>query len=62
MCLGVHCFDGDESLGERVNALLHFWEDYMKKVTVDDLRPITLVMYAAALIPGGETEKLDPSS
>jgi hypothetical protein len=26
----------------------------MEEVTVDDLRPITLVMYAAALIPGGE--------
>jgi hypothetical protein len=26
----------------------------MEEVMVDDLRPITLVMYAAALIPGGE--------
>ncbi|KAE8445069.1 hypothetical protein EG329_013784 [Mollisiaceae sp. DMI_Dod_QoI] len=52
LCLGIRCFDGDDLLNARVDSLLHFWEEYLKEVTADDLRPITLVMYAAALIPG----------
>ncbi|KAJ9155103.1 Vacuolar amino acid transporter 3 [Pleurostoma richardsiae] len=60
-CLGLRCYnnsfggeDGrDEGLEERVAALVGFWEKYMEEsLDEEDLRPITLVMYAAALIPG----------
>jgi len=53
-CLGIGCYGGDEYLQGRAAAVVEFWEDYMKEVTADDLRPISLVMYAAALIPGGK--------
>jgi hypothetical protein len=53
-CLGIGCYGGDEHLQARAAAVVKFWEEYMQEVTADDLRPITLVMYAAALIPGGE--------
>ena len=53
-CLGIGCYGGDEYLASRAAAVVKFWEEYMKEVTADDLRPISLVMYAAALIPGGE--------
>ncbi len=53
-CLGIGCYGGDEHLASRAVAVVNFWEQYMEEVTADDLRPITLVMYAAALIPGGE--------
>lgn len=44
------------------DAILASWEAYMElsrseedgKLTADDLRPITRVMYSSALIPGGE--------
>jgi hypothetical protein len=52
-CLGIECYGGDEYLSSRTAAIVKFWEGYMEEVTADDLRPITLVMYAAALIPGG---------
>ncbi|KAF4635536.1 hypothetical protein G7Y89_g2558 [Cudoniella acicularis] len=58
-CLGIKCFDGDEFLLMRVTDVIKFWEDYMKDVTPDDLRPISMVMYAAALIPKANTEKID---
>lgn len=53
-CLGIECYGGDEYLAGRVKAVIQFWEGYMEEVTADDLRPISLVMYAAAVIPGGE--------
>jgi hypothetical protein len=53
-CLGIGCYGGDEYLASRAAAVVKFWEEYMKEVTADDLRPISLVMYAAALIPGCE--------
>lgn len=52
-CLGIKCFDGDRFLEKRVADVIKFWEAFMKDVTADDLRPISMVMYAAALIPGG---------
>lgn len=55
MCLGISCFGGDEPLQVIAAALIEFWEDYMREVPDGNLRPITLVMYAAALIPGGES-------
>jgi hypothetical protein len=53
-CLGIDCYGADEYLASRATAVVKFWEEYMEEVTADDLRPISLVMYAAALIPGGE--------
>ncbi|KAH3008627.1 hypothetical protein KXV73_007830, partial [Aspergillus fumigatus] len=40
------------------DAIIAAWDPYMElslasDVTPDDLRPITRIMYAAALIPGG---------
>jgi hypothetical protein len=54
-CLGVRCYDGaDEELVALVNKVVKWWEDYLEESTDEDLRPISLVMYAAALIPGGK--------
>jgi hypothetical protein len=53
-CLGIGCYGSDEYLASRAAAVVKLWEEYMEEVTADDLRPISLVMYAAALIPGGE--------
>lgn len=41
------------------DAIIAVWDPYMKLtmsdgLTPEDLRPITRVMYATALIPGGE--------
>lgn len=54
-CLGVLCSCPDGDLQKEVAGLVQFWDDYIQKVDeVDDLRPISEVMYAAAVIPGGE--------
>ncbi|RDL37529.1 putative l-ascorbic acid binding protein [Venustampulla echinocandica] len=52
--LGVKCFSRDEYLDKRADDVVKFWGDEMTGATPEDLKPITLVMYAAALIPGGE--------
>ncbi|OIW33826.1 hypothetical protein CONLIGDRAFT_568514 [Coniochaeta ligniaria NRRL 30616] len=53
-CLGVRCWDpGDEEIEGVVKEVLGFWEKHMDASTDEDLRPISYVMYAAALIPGG---------
>ena len=41
-------------MASRAATVVKFREEYMEEVIADDLRPITLVMYAAALVPGGE--------
>lgn len=57
-CLGVKCYGADEGLLEEVREVIRFWEEYTEwndpNYGDKDLRPISLVMYAAALIPGGE--------
>lgn len=61
-CLGIKCYEeGLESLMEGVQTVLDIWERKMIEESSEDededeedLRPINLVMYAAALIPGGE--------
>ncbi|KAH8910048.1 hypothetical protein BR93DRAFT_449581 [Coniochaeta sp. PMI_546] len=54
-CLGVGCWGGgDEEVEAAVHEILTFWEKHMEASTDEDLRPISYVMYAAALIPGGE--------
>ncbi|KAL2137337.1 hypothetical protein VTI74DRAFT_3277 [Chaetomium olivicolor] len=51
-CLGLECYGVDEELKKGVDAVVNFWHHYLEDSTDEDLRPISLVMYAAALIPG----------
>jgi hypothetical protein len=55
-CLGLQCYgaDSDDEIRKGVEAIVGFWHRYLEGSTDEDLRPISLVMYAAALIPGGE--------
>jgi hypothetical protein len=53
--MGISCFGSDEYLESRVTALMEFWEKHMKQQEDEDLRPISLVMYSAALIVGGKS-------
>lgn len=63
-CLGVQCFGisygegGEEGwrMEESVEKTVEFWEKYLEESLDEDLRPISLVMYAAALIPGAWRE------
>ncbi|KAH3150011.1 hypothetical protein KXV81_003732 [Aspergillus fumigatus] len=64
-CMGIQCqaeqtTEKDRSVDLKVyaDAIIAAWDPYMElslasDVTPDDLRPITRIMYAAALIPGG---------
>jgi hypothetical protein len=52
-CLGLECYGADGELKAGVDAIVNFWHHYLESSTDEDLRPISLVMYAAALIPGG---------
>jgi hypothetical protein len=52
-CLGIGCHGGDDRLGGWADEIVNSWEKHMSQ-TPGDLRPITQVMYAAAIIPGGE--------
>ncbi|KAJ4304050.1 hypothetical protein N0V88_001659 [Collariella sp. IMI 366227] len=54
-CLGLECYGVDEGLKKSVDAVVDFWHHYLEDSTDEDLRPISLVMYAAALIPGVDT-------
>ncbi|TPX08695.1 uncharacterized protein E0L32_009884 [Thyridium curvatum] len=51
-CLGIQCFGPDEYLRRRIEAVVGFWEKHLRDHTDEDLRPISQVMYAAAVIPG----------
>lgn len=59
-CLGIKCYEeGLESLMDGVQTVMDVWERKMieeggEDEVDQDLRPINLVMYAAALIPGGK--------
>lgn len=65
-CVGVKCHSEQTTEKERAvdlkiyaDAIIDAWDPYMEltlsaDLTPDDLRPITRVMYASALIPGGE--------
>ncbi|CAM1507754.1 Fc.00g046020.m01.CDS01 [Cosmosporella sp. VM-42] len=55
-CLGLSYFGGDKYLQSRVKAVVDFWESHLQQHSDDDLRPISQVMYAAALIPGAFQE------
>lgn len=58
-CLGVACADADEDLGPMVDAVVEFWERQVQGDEDLDLRPISQVMYAAALIPGGKSHHIE---
>lgn len=57
MCLGVACAGAhaSEELRQRARALVDFWGEQREHglESGGDLRPISSVMYAAALVPGG---------
>ena len=50
--MGIGCHGGDDHLQDSAAEIVSSWEKHMSQ-TPGDLRPITKVMYAAALIPGG---------
>ncbi|KHN96205.1 Dimeric alpha-beta barrel [Metarhizium album ARSEF 1941] len=50
-CLGVRCVGADGELQDRIDALVRSWDGRGGHVD-EDLRPISHVMYASALIPG----------
>ncbi|KAK3302520.1 PrpF protein-domain-containing protein [Chaetomium strumarium] len=60
-CLGLQCYGVGEDLEKGVEAVVNFWHHYIEESTDEDLRPISLAMYAAALIPGGERELHSPA-
>jgi hypothetical protein len=53
-CLGLQCVDSGDELKRRAKEVTEFWCGYLDQETEEDLRPISKVMLAAALIPGGK--------
>ncbi|KAI1465256.1 uncharacterized protein F4812DRAFT_452617 [Daldinia caldariorum] len=53
-CLGIKCYVDDpaQPLHAATEVVLDAWEGKVLHAADEDLRPINLVMYAAALIPG----------
>jgi hypothetical protein len=51
-CMGIGCHAGDDHLRDCAVEIVNSWEKHTSE-TPGDLRPITKVMYAAAIIPGG---------
>lgn len=51
-CLGLRCWGVDDELKKRLETIIDFWQGFLNDATDEDLRPITVAMYAAALIPG----------
>lgn len=56
--LGLRCFGRDEYLETRADSIIALWEKRFPEMTSEDLRPITMVMYSAALLPTGMTRLL----
>ncbi|KAK6949952.1 hypothetical protein Daesc_008275 [Daldinia eschscholtzii] len=56
-CLGIKCYVDDpaQPLHTAAETVLDAWEGRVLDAADEDLRPINLVMYAAALIPGGKS-------
>lgn len=53
--LGIGCYrNSDDYLQSRATEIVTSWEKHIETLTPDELRPITMVMYAAALVPGGK--------
>ncbi|KAJ5625679.1 hypothetical protein N7510_001988 [Penicillium lagena] len=71
-CMGIQCqslqtTEKDRAVDLKVyaDAIIAAWDPYMELsisagLTPEDLRPITRVMYASALIPGGESNQCEP--
>ncbi|KAK9371653.1 uncharacterized protein V1513DRAFT_454995 [Lipomyces chichibuensis] len=67
--MGIECYGHDDYLNARAPLILALWEKHIAELTPEDLMPITLVMYASALLPtafrnGGlhqQPEQLDTS-
>ncbi|KAI1393376.1 uncharacterized protein F4822DRAFT_423845 [Hypoxylon trugodes] len=55
-CLGIKCYveDPKQPLHVGTETVLDAWQGKLLDTADEDLRPINLAMYAAALIPGGE--------
>jgi hypothetical protein len=70
-CVGLQCQAEHTAEKERAcdlknwaDAIIAEWDPYMKlsiseDLTPEDMRPITRVMYASALIPGGKLIAID---
>lgn len=56
--LGLRCYEHDDYLEARVDAITALWEDRFPEMTPEDLRPITMVMYSASILPTGMTRLL----
>ena len=51
--MGVGCCDEDYYIITRAASIMAMWEKNMKKLVPEDQKPITMVMYCAALLPTG---------
>jgi hypothetical protein len=58
--MGIGCHGGDERLRDYAAEIVDSWENHMTQ-TPGDLRPITQVMYAAAIMPGGDLVPVNTS-
>jgi len=65
--MGIGCYKHDEYLQARAALVIDLWKKHVAELTREDLMPITMVMYASALLPtafrsgalGQEPERLD---
>ncbi|KAK0710927.1 hypothetical protein B0H67DRAFT_601788 [Lasiosphaeris hirsuta] len=55
-CLGLGCYGVDGDLKEGLTVVIDFWQKLVDDLSDENLRPITLVMYAAALVPRGKLD------
>lgn len=51
--MGAKCYPHDEYMDSLIDSVIAMWEDKFPSMTPEELRPITMVMYCAALIPLG---------
>lgn len=51
--MGLGCYGYDDYLQSRKESIIGMWEGRMNDLTTEDLVPITMVMYSAALLPTG---------
>ena len=51
--MGARCYAHDEYIRALTDSIISMWEDKFPSMTPEDLRPITMVMYGAALMPTG---------
>ncbi|KAK9370585.1 hypothetical protein V1509DRAFT_616239 [Lipomyces kononenkoae] len=49
--IGTQCYGHEYSLQARVPPIMAMWEKYIDELTPEDLKPITMAMYASALLP-----------